>query len=169
MTAPASSGSSELAAAVPPTVTTPVAAVVPPGQDSEYWPGCRSSVNEPDNPATRFSFSPRMRAPLSTSASLTRPVPALVILNVVRPASSLIVAGSQPASVSLISTAFGPPPPVAAGLLPAAVGWASGVAESPPPQPASTTAHNGTHARSALEPDETDRGQQRLTPVLRVT
>src|SRR3954466_5550205 len=116
---------------------TPVAAVVPPGQATVYWPGCRSSVNEPESPGTRSSFSPRMRAPLSTSASLTRSVPALVILNVVRPASSLIVAGSQPASVSLTSTVFGPDADV-----PDVAGAAGFVA----PQPASSMTNiNVTH------------------------
>ena len=80
--------------------------MVPPGQLSVYWPGCSVIVNEPERPATRFSFSPRMREPFSTSSSLTRPVPALVTLKVVRPASSLSVAGEQPASVSLTSTCF---------------------------------------------------------------
>ena len=34
----------------PPTVSTPVAAVVPPGQLSVYSPGCSVSVNEPERP-----------------------------------------------------------------------------------------------------------------------
>ncbi len=82
-------------------------------------------MKEPERPATRFSFSPRMRAPLISSSSLTRPVPAFVTLNVVRPASIFSVAGSQPASVSLIST------------------WRPPAAEAPLeslPQPVSTTA-----------------------------
>src|SRR3954469_10037250 len=78
-----------------------------------------------------------MRAPLSTSASLTRPVPALVILNVVRPASSLIAAGLQPASVSLISTVRGSE----AAAVPDAVGVLVPVL---PPQPARTTTHRSS-------------------------
>ncbi len=80
-----------------------------------------------------------MRAPLSSSASLTRPVPALVILNVVRPASSLTAAGSQPASVSLISTVLGPPAPVVPGV----VADADGVSPLLP-QPVSTTTHSSS-------------------------
>ena len=99
------------ATAVPPTFRAPVAAVLPPGQAMEYSPGFKLMVNEPDSPATRFSFSPRMREPERTSNSLTRPVPALVTLNSVGPASSFSDAGSQPASVSLIATCLAPADP----------------------------------------------------------
>jgi hypothetical protein len=63
----------------------------------------------------------------------------LVTLNVVRPASSLIDAGSQPASVSLISTVLGP---VLAGDEAVAVPDAAGLLA--PPQLASSTTHGRT-------------------------
>jgi hypothetical protein len=86
-----------------------VADDAPPGQLNVYVPGSRLSVKVPERPVTRFSFSPRIRAPSSTSISLTRPVPALVTLKVVRPASTSTSAGSQPASVSLTATSRAPP------------------------------------------------------------
>src|SRR4051812_37915573 len=86
----------------------PVAVLVPPGQLIVYWPGLRLRSNFPDRPATRFSFSPRIRSPSRISNSETFDVPALEIWNVVGPAPTFSSAGSQPASVSSTATVLAP-------------------------------------------------------------
>jgi hypothetical protein len=66
-----------------------------------YSPCSRVSEKLPVRPsAARFSFSPRIVSPWSTSNSLTADVPAFSTSKTIGPAGALASCGSQPASVS---------------------------------------------------------------------
>ena len=81
--------------------------VAAPGQYSVYVPAATLTAKLPLNPGGRFSFSPRMRAPLRTSTSLTAVASLLVTLTVIPPAANWVLSGTQPLAAVIVTVAVG--------------------------------------------------------------
>src|SRR5437879_517452 len=77
-----------------------------PGQYSVYMPASAVIENDPENPGGRFSFSPTMRSPSSTSTSLTAVASVFVTAKVMPPAWNEVRSGVHPFVAEMVTLAW---------------------------------------------------------------
>ena len=68
-------------------------------------PASTFTANSPLKPGGRFSFSPTMRSPLSSSTSLTAVASVLVILKVIAPAGNVDRSAAHPFAAVIVTAA----------------------------------------------------------------